>query len=84
MDRSEILKEGEINVEVKRSGIKQKITFKIKKHQTTYGKIPFLTSSKFVDLNELIKIAEKYQLPVKAKNGQIFPRGKMAKDFIDF
>lgn len=82
MKRKELLKKGEITIEVKKSGVKQIVTFKIERENTPNGKVPFLTAEKFIDLSELIGIAERYQLPVKAKNGKIFPKGKMAKDFI--
>ncbi|MCC7552246.1 hypothetical protein KO317_01100 [Candidatus Micrarchaeota archaeon] len=82
MDRNEILKTEEICIEIMKTGIKQRITFRIIRENTPIGKIPFLTTEKFIDLQELIKISEKYQLPLKAKNGKIFPKGKMAKDFI--
>jgi len=36
---------------------------------------------KFTGLSELLRISEKAQLPVMAKNGSVFPKGKMAKDF---
>jgi len=83
MNRKELLEKGEILIEIKKTGIKQRLTFKIVREQTTGGKIPFLVTEKFVDLQELIKIVEKYQLPIKSKNGRIFPKGTMAKDFID-
>ncbi|MFA5382639.1 MAG: hypothetical protein WC356_05700 [Candidatus Micrarchaeia archaeon] len=83
MNREELLKKGEILIEIKKTGIKQRVTFRIIKEDTPEGKIPFLTAEKFIDLPELIKICEEYQLPIKAKNGKLFPKGKMAKDFIN-
>ncbi len=83
MNREELLKKGEICIEIMKTGIKQIVTFRIKKEKTPYGEIPFLITEKFIDLNELINISEKYQLPIKAKNGKVFPKGKMAKDFTD-
>ena len=82
MKREEILEKGEIKIEVKRSGIKQKLTFIIERENTPNGKVPFLKTEKFVDISELVKIAEEYQLPVKAKNGKIIPKGKMINDFV--
>lgn len=83
MDRDNLLKKGEICIEINKTGIKQRVTFTIKREKTAFGEIPFLTTEKMIDLNELIKISEEYQLPVKSKNGKIFPKGKMVKDFID-
>ena len=80
--RAEILSKGELELRVKRAGMYQTLTFKVVRHMTSVGAVPYLTVEKFVDLNELTKISEEYSLPVQAPNGKIYPRGKMELDFI--
>lgn len=80
--RAEALAKGEVTARVKRAGMYQSLDFKIVRHATPVGAVPYLTVDKFVDLNELMKLAEEYSLPVQALNGRIFPRGKKELDFL--
>ena len=80
--RAEALQKGEILARVKRAGMYQSLPFKIVRHATPVGAVPYLTVEKFVDLNELMKIAEEYDLPVQSPNGKIYPRGKRELDFL--
>jgi hypothetical protein len=82
VNRDEILKKPLIEIRVLRSGMFQRIPFKIIREKTPIGDVPYLTSDRIIDMNELLRIAEEYNLPVRAKNGTVFPKGKMAKDFI--
>ena len=81
MTRASILKSGTANIRVRRAGVTQVLTFNIEREGTPNGKVPYLTLDKFLDAPELHRIAEEFQLPVKAKSGKFFPRGKMSKDF---
>ncbi|MCX6773012.1 MAG: hypothetical protein NTV88_04550 [Candidatus Micrarchaeota archaeon] len=80
--RKEILAKGEIELHVKRTGIQQRLIFKIVRHATPLGLVPYITLDKFLDLSELMRISEEYSLPVHAKNGKVYPRGKREMDFI--
>lgn len=75
------LEKGKADIRVMRSGTLQFQTFEVKRMDSPIGKFPVLFLDKFVDLSELLRIAEEFQLPVFTKNGQIFPKGKSAKDF---
>ena len=77
----EILKKGKVDIKVRRAGVIQFQEFIVRRGMSPAGEYPYLFIDKFVDLSELIRIAEEYQLPVVAKNGSVFPKGKMAKDF---
>lgn len=77
----EIIAKGKIDIRVKRSGVIQFQEFIVKKGMSPAGEYPYLFIDKFVDLSALVRVAEEYGLPVTAKNGRVFPRGKMAKDF---
>ena len=81
-NRKQVLAAGEVDIRVKRAGIYQKLTFRIVKHATPVGLIPYLTLDKFLDLSELMRISEEYSLPVQASNGKIYPKGKREMDFI--
>lgn len=76
------LKDGKAEIRVKRSGFYQRCTFVIKRIDTPVGSYPVLFFEKFLDSDELPRIAEEYGLPVMAKNGTAFPRGKGMKDFV--
>lgn len=77
----EIIAKGKLDIRVKRSGVIQFQEFIIKRGMSPAGEYPYLFIDKFVDLSELIRVAEEYGLPVTAKNGSVFPKGKMSKDF---
>ncbi len=75
------LSEGGMEVRVKRSGMFQMLPFKVVRHKTPSGEVPYLVLERFLDLSELMRIAEEYSLPVQAMNGKIYPRGKKESDF---
>lgn len=79
-----VIKNGSISIRVKRAGMLQFQTFKIRRK--TLGKDLFveLYLPKIVDISELHRIANELDLPVEAENGLAFPEGKGAKDFINF
>ncbi|MCX6776396.1 MAG: hypothetical protein NTY73_00255 [Candidatus Micrarchaeota archaeon] len=76
------LKAGKVDIRVMRSGTLQFQEFVIKRLPLPIGQYPVLSVDKFIDMSELLRLAEEYQLPVSAKNGTAFPRGKTAKDFV--
>ncbi|MBI5158524.1 hypothetical protein HY992_00200 [Candidatus Micrarchaeota archaeon] len=80
--REEILRAGKVDIKVKRSGTLQFQEFAVKRVQSAFGTYAFLEIDKFVDLSELLEVAEELQLPIKAKNGFVFPKGKTSKDFV--
>lgn len=79
--RKTALAAGGIEVRVKRAGMFQLLPFKVVRHKTPSGEVPYLTLEKFLDVSELVRIAEEYSLPVNAMNGKIYPRGKKESDF---
>ncbi|MEM2137486.1 MAG: hypothetical protein QW568_00160 [Candidatus Anstonellaceae archaeon] len=80
--RSEILAKGGMDIRVKRNGIYQLLPFKVIRKKTPLGEVPYLTlENKFLDVAELMRIAEECQLPVEASNGKVYPRGKKETDF---
>lgn len=80
-NQGEALRKGEVEIRCKRSGMFQVLPFKVLRHKTPAGEVPYLTLDKFLDLSELMRISEEYSLPVQAQNGKVYPRGKMEKDF---
>jgi hypothetical protein len=77
-----ILKDGSVGIRVKRAGMFQLVTFKIKKIRLGAEEFTELHSEKVIELGELKKVAEETGLPVEAQNGRAFPEGKGAKDFV--
>jgi len=75
------LKIGKVDIKVMRSGTLQFQEFQIKRIPSPVGPYAVLSVDKFIDMSELLRLAEEYQLPVSAKNGTAFPQGKTSKDF---
>jgi hypothetical protein len=80
--REELLKAGKGEIRVFRSGMYQREDFSVKRIDSPFGKYVVLEVDKIIDVKELVRVAEEYQLPVCAKNGKVFPRGKSVKDFV--
>ena len=80
---SGIIKNGSVVVRVKRSGMFQSLTLKIKK--VSMGKDYFveLYFSRMLDMNELQRVANELGLPVEVENGRAFPEGTGATDFMN-
>jgi len=78
----DIVRRGSIKIRVRRSGMLQQLTFKVK--EATAGNIKYyeLYTDRIVDTPELIRIAEGIGLPVEAPNGKAFPKGSGASDFV--
>ncbi len=79
--RAEALSKGELNIRVRRSGMFQQLPFRLVRKNTPAGQVPYLVLDKFLDLSELMRVSEEYQLPVEAQNGKVYPRGKKEMDF---
>jgi hypothetical protein len=75
------LKAGKIDIKVMRSGTLQFQEFTVKRIPSPIGAYPVLFIDKFIDMSELLRLAEECQLPISAKNGTAFPKGKISKDF---
>ena len=80
--RKEALSKGEVIVQVKRNGIFQKLPFKLVRRKTNDGEVPYLFLDRFLDVSELVRVAEEYQLPVESPVGKIYPKGKKEMDFL--
>ena len=80
--QKEALAAQEISIRVKRTGIIQVLPFKVLRRETSLGKVPYLVLDRFLDLSELMRVAEEYQLPVQSPVGKVFPRGKKETDFL--
>lgn len=78
----QILKEGKVEVEVKRPGFLKKEILKVVYEQVGESRYPVLFINKVVEFKELSRLANLLQLPVKAPNGTAFPEGKSIKDFL--
>ena len=80
--RAKVLKTGEVNIRLKRMGMYQVLPFKIERHETPMGKVPYLCSDRAIEMPELVRISTEFDLPVCAQKNKAVPRGKMEKDFV--
>ncbi len=78
-----ILKQGYIDVKVYVSGLRQSHRLQVVREKTAHGTVPFLVSQYYIPLQELIRLAEQLQLPIKHKDTSVFPRGKALVDFVE-
>ncbi len=78
----EALSKSEVSVRVKRSGMYQLLPFKVIRKDTPNGKVPYLVLDRLLDLSELMRVSEEYQLPVESPVGKVFPRGRKETDFL--
>jgi citrate lyase alpha subunit len=78
----EAIRNGSVVVRVKRSGMLQTLTLKIRKVSLGDGYFIELHFGRILDIAELHRIANEIGLPVEAENGTAFPEGKGAKDFM--
>jgi len=79
--RAEVLKSGEVDIRLKRMGMYQVLPFKIERRDTPSGKVPYLCSDRAIEMPELVRISNEFDLPVCAQKNKVVPRGKMEKDF---
>ena len=79
---SEALEKGRVEVRVRRAGMLQNVELVLKRFPM--GKVSHvaLCTDKYIDIGELVRVVEVVGLPVFAKNGRAFPRGKGAVDFV--
>ena len=80
--RARVLKIGEVDIRLKRMGMYQVLPFKIERRETPLGKVPYLCSDRAIEMPELVRISNEFDLPVCAQKNKVVPRGKMEKDFV--
>ncbi len=80
--RAKILKAGTVEIDVMRSGMRQKVEFKVVREDIPIGKVPYLKTDKIINMDELIRVAAELGLPIISPIGKVFPPGKKAVDFL--
>jgi len=80
--RAEVLKKGEVDIRLKRMGMYQVLPFKIERRDTPLGKVPYLCSDRAIEMPELVRISNEFDLPVCAQKNKVLPRGKMENDYV--
>jgi len=83
VDAKDILKNGYVIVKVTVAGIRQTHRLNVVKEKESRGDFYYLTGRQAIPENEMIRLAEELQLPIKSRNAIVFPKGKMKKDFIE-
>lgn len=83
VDKKDILKNGYVIVKVTVAGIRQTHRLNVVKEKESRGDFFYLTGRHPIPENEMVRLAEELQLPIKSKDVIVFPKGKMKKDFIE-
>lgn len=77
----EIIRSGNVKIRVKRSGMFQQLTFKVRKVKVGNIEYTELYTDRMLDMSEIVRVAKETGLPVQAQNGRAFPEGTSASDF---
>jgi len=80
--RAAILRKGAVELGVMRSGMRQKVEFKVVREEIPTGNVPYLSTDRIINLDELNRIAGEIGLPILSPIGKVFPPGKKANDFV--
>ncbi|GEM_PF-894408 len=83
INRDEILEQGFVDVKVNVTGLRQSHRLTVVKEDTKRGVLTYLESRHYIPTQELVRISEMLQLPIKHKTTVVFPKGKMPKDFLE-
>ena len=80
--QEQVLRKGEVDIRLKRMGMYQVLPFKIERRDSPLGKVPYLCSDRAIEMPELVRISNEFDLPVCAQKNKVVPRGKMEKDYV--
>ncbi len=83
VDKKDIMKNGYVVVKVTVGGIRQTHRLNVVREKESRGDFYYLTGRYPIPENELIRLAEELQMPIKSRDTMVFPKGKMKKDFIE-
>ena len=77
------LKDGKLLFRVRRlGGFWQNVEFVVVRELVGSSSFPILTTTKSMDGPEQVRAAQEIGLPIRTKNGLVFPRGVGAADFV--
>lgn len=80
--KAAILRKGSVELDVMRSGMRQKVEFKVVREEIPTGKVPYLFTDKIINMDEIHRVAREIGLPIISPIGKVFPPGKKANDFV--
>ncbi len=83
INKEQILKQGYVDVKVHVQGLRQSHRLQVVREKTPQGILPYLEAKHYIPTQELVRLAEMLQLPVKHKDTVVFPKGKMPKHFLE-
>ncbi len=81
MDKK-IIKQGDVEIKVRVSGVLQKHKFTLKKENSAFGDYYVLEIDQPLMLAELMRAANEVGFPIRAPTGFFFPNGTTPKDFL--
>lgn len=73
---------GSVQLRVKRSGMYQRVVFKMVTEPSPAGKYKLLVTDRQIGINELTQLSNEIGLPLRASGMTVFPKGKSSLDFI--
>ncbi len=74
--------EDSLKLRVKRFGIYQQITFRLKTIDFGSSKSYYYGTEEVVEYSELLRLANEKKLPFGGRNGIVYPLNKSAKDYL--
>lgn len=83
MKKDEILRQGFVIVKVTVAGIRQTHRLDVVKEKNGSEYFHYLRGRYPIPENEMIRLAEELQLPIRSKDTIVFPKGKSRKDFTE-
>jgi hypothetical protein len=75
-------KDKKVTYRIKRGGMYQRIIFTMIEQPSPAGPYTLLVTDLQMDLPEITRLSNEIDLPIKAKNGTVFPKGKSLMNFI--
>lgn len=83
MNKDEIINQGYVDVKVQVAGLRQNHRLTVEKERTSRGILTYLSSKHYIPTQELVRLAQVLQFPIKHNSTIVFPKGKMPKDFLE-
>ncbi len=78
----EFVEGGSVQLRVKRSGMYQRVVFRMVAEPSPAGKYKLLVAERQIGIHELSNLSNEVGLPIRAAGIIVFPKGKSSLDFL--
>jgi len=82
LDRAKILRDGQAEILVTHSGMRQRMLFTVVREKLGSGQVPYLKIDRWVDASQLLNLAVELDLPILAPQGKFFAPKRKAGDYL--